>query len=134
MRLRCIAFCGVLLASVASLAQTGPGDVVVDVPFAFSAAGQSLPAGHYVVKSIDDSHIRIFNSQALELYLPTKGAIRSTSEGTKLEFHRYGDMYFLSSVWIRGSQTGRELFRSKAEKELAGRNPEVELAVVRPAK
>jgi hypothetical protein len=135
MRLFRIALCGALLASAAAtMGQTRLGDVVVDVPFAFVAGKQALPAGHYIVAAIDDAHLKIFNSTMTGLYLSTHGALRTTSDGSKLEFHRYGDTYFLSAVWVTGNTTGRELFRSRAERELADRKAEMELAVVRPEK
>jgi hypothetical protein len=34
-----------------------------------------------------------------------------------LVFHRYGDQYFLFQVWPAGEQTGRQFFKSKAERE-----------------
>jgi hypothetical protein len=34
-------------------------------------------------------------------------------------FNRYGDQYFLSQVWIAGSDTGRDLFQSRNERSLA---------------
>jgi len=37
----------------------------------------------------------------------------------KLIFHRYGDRYFLSQMWMPGNPTGRELPPSKAELETA---------------
>jgi hypothetical protein len=132
MRLFRIVLCGALLAAAsAAMAQTRIGDVVVDVPFAFNVAGQALPAGHYIVAAVGDN-IRIFNSQTSGLYAPTHGAMRTASDGTKLVFHRYGDTYFLSAVWVTGNTTGRELFRSRAERDLATRNAEMQLAVVRP--
>ena len=94
-------------------------------------AGQSLPAGHYIVAG-RAIHIRIFNSQSSGLFVPTHGAMRTDSDGTKLVFHRYGDTYFLSEVWVTGTTTGRQLFRSRAERELAARNAEMQLAVIRP--
>ena len=126
-----IALCIAVLTS-AVVSQTSPGDMVVNVPFAFVASGQRLPAGHYIVKAVDDGRIRIFNSQNVGLYLSTHAARRSKPEGTKLVFHRYGEEYFLSSLWINGNQTGRELFHSKAEMELARRNTSVQVAEVHP--
>jgi len=113
------------------MGQTRIGDVVVDVPFAFSVAGHSLPAGHYIVAPVGDN-IKIFNSQTSGLYVPTHSTIRTASDGTKLVFHRYGDTYFLSAVWVAGNTAGREMFRSRAERELGARNAEMQLAVVRP--
>ena len=130
-----IASCTALLAAAsATMGQTKPGDMIVDVPFAFVVDGQALPAGHYIVAATGDDHVRIFNSQTTGLYVPTHGASRTNSDGSKLVFHRYGDTYFLSAVWVTGNTTGRELFRSSAERELADHKTEMELAVVRPGK
>lgn len=132
MKLSRIVLCGAVLAAASvALSQTRVGDVTVDVPFAFSVAEQTLPAGHYIVAPMGDT-IRIFNSQARGLYVPTHSAMRTASDGTKLVFHRYGDTYFLSEVWVTGDTTGRQLFRSRAERESAARKAEMELAVVRP--
>jgi hypothetical protein len=112
--------------------QASPGDVVVEVPFAFNVAGQQLPAGHYIVTS-QDGFIRIFSASKQGLFVPTHTAVRAASEQSKLVFHRYGDTYFLSCVWVKGTTTGKELYPSRAEREVAARQAEMELAVVRPA-
>lgn len=124
----------IVLCAAASVAfgQTSPGDVVVDVPFAFSVADQSLPAGHYIVAAHNDL-IRIFNAHIRGVYISTHSAIRQTTDGSKLVFHRYGSSYFLSSVWVTGNNIGKELFRSRAERELSAQQAEMEMAVVRPA-
>lgn len=129
-----IALCAALLAAASvAVGQTKPGDIVVDVPFPFVAGGQMLSAGHYIVAAMDDT-VRIFNSQTTGLYVPTHSASRNSSDGTKLVFHRYGDTYFLSAMWIGANAIGRELPRSKAERALADRTAEMELAEVRPGK
>ena len=107
---------------------------MVDVPFAFSVAGQTLPSGHYMVAAAGTDLIRIFRGQTRGLFVPTHTGMRSKSDGSKLVFHRYGGTYFLSSVWTTGDRFGKELFRSSAERELAAHQAEMELAVVRPAK
>ena len=126
----CIALLG---GTLAGAAQTKPGDLWVEVPFAFFVAGQELPAGQYVVTPQGDACIRIFNSQKRGIYVLTHRSRRIASEESKLVFHRYGDTYFLSGVWLTGNTSGRELFPSRAERELANRKAEMELAVVRPA-
>jgi hypothetical protein len=135
MKLFRIVFCVALLAAMgAAMAQTREGDVVVDVPFAFSVGGQTLPAGHYVVAAAGTDLVRIFSRQTSGLFVPTHSGMRGKSDGSKLVFHRYGDTYFLSSVWVTGNTSGKELFRSPAERELEAHRAEMELAVVRPAK
>jgi hypothetical protein len=133
MRVFRIAFCAAVFAAMGvALGQTSPGDVVVDVPFAFVVAGQQLPAGHYIVAEKDD-FIRIFNANKQSAFVPTHAAVRTASNESKLVFHHYGDAYFLSSVWVKGNPTGKELYRSRAERELAAHQAEMELAVVHGA-
>src|SRR5215469_811410 len=133
MKLLRIAFCAALCVLTAgAFSQTSPGDVVVDVPFAFSVAGKKLPAGHYIVKQQQPGMIRIFSQQNKGLFVATHGALRSKEEGSKLVFHRYGDSYFLSSVWVTGNKEGKELVPSPAERELKAHAAEMEMAVVRP--
>jgi len=133
MKLFRIAFCAAMFAlTVGAIGQTSAGDLVVDVPFAFSAAGQKFPAGHYIVKQRTDM-IRILGNNHQSLFVPTHAALRTQVEGSKLVFHRYGDSYFLSSLWITGNTSGKELYPSKAEREIKARQTEMEMAVVRPA-
>ena len=125
-----------LLALVSTMfAQTSPGDVVADVPFAFTVAGETFPAGRYIVKPADEHSVRIFRPQTTGIFVPTHASVKTTSDETKLVFHRYGDSYFLAEVW-NGGGIGKELFRSKAEKEiiarLNGSRPKAEVAVLRP--
>lgn len=132
MRLFRIALYAALLVAVsASIAQTSRGDTVVDIPFNFVAGGQALPAGHYIVHTVDDGALRISNGKA-GAYLVTHAATRDSSDGSKLVFHRFGSTYFLSSVWAQGRETGQEVGRSRAEREMESRSAEMELAVVRP--
>jgi hypothetical protein len=95
--------------------------------------GQTLPAGHYVVVAAGDYHVRISTPRA-GLYVLTQGASRTDRSSCNLVFHRYGDTYFLSAVWVTGNRSGRELARSRAERDLAGHQAELELALVSPGK
>ena len=122
----------VCMLALVAIAQISPGDVVADVPFAFSVAGETFPAGHYIVSQKNEM-LRIFNHQIRGVYVPVHPALRTKSDGSKLVFHRYGDRYFLSAVWVTGNSTGEELFPSNAEHELKARRVEMQMAVVRPA-
>jgi len=110
---RILVSAALLLLTLGATGQT-TSDVVVDVPFAFFANAERLPAGHYIVSQKTDM-IRIFNYQSQGLYVPTHLALRTNAQGSKLVFHRYGETYFLSSIWTTGSNSGKELFPSSAE-------------------
>jgi hypothetical protein len=132
MKLVRIVLCTAMLAAaLTAMSQTRSGSVIVDVPFAFVVNGRTLPAGHYIVTATGDYNIRI-SSQKAGVNLITHSAWRRDSDGTKLVFHRYGDTYFLSAVWVAGNTSGRELARSRAERDLANHKTELELAAVSP--
>jgi hypothetical protein len=111
-----------LLAACAGFAQTKPGDIVADIPFPFTVATQTLPAGHYVLSPADDSTLGIHDAKNQGVFVPTRYAQRSSQDNScKLVFHRYGDEYFLAELWIGGRTTGRELYASRAERELVAK-------------
>ena len=121
-----------LLALVSTMfAQTSPGDVVADVPFAFTVAGETFPAGRYIVKPADEHSVRIFRPQTTGIFVPTHASVKTTSDETKLVFHRYGSTYFLRAVWLKGNPNGRELFPSAAERKMSQHKAEMEIAQVR---
>jgi hypothetical protein len=120
-----------LLAASVSFAQTKPGDFVAAIPFAFVAAGRTLPPGHYVVNNLDD-HLWIHDPQNHSFFVLVHSAQRPAHDNTsKMVFHSYGDVYFLSEVWVGGNSIGRVLFPSRAEKKLLESGNERQIAVVR---
>jgi len=129
-RFRIALYVAVLLAAV-SMAQTKRGDVMADIPFPFVVAGQTLPAGHYILSPATDSALRIQGSAHQGTFVPTNITQRSASDSScKVVFHRYGDSYFLSQIWVTGEARGRELIRSRAERELAAKTAAMENTVV----
>jgi len=121
-----------LLAASTSFAQTKEGDTIADVPFGFVADGHNLPPGHYIVSRVNEFTLRIYNGPDHSVLVNTNKAQRSSNESaSKLVFHRYGDTYFLSEVWVGSNPIGRELPPSRHERELAARTAEREIAVVR---
>lgn len=95
-----------------------------DVPFEFIVNGSTLPAGQYSIQSfgaVDGKTLLVRNDEANQN--ATVNAIgvesRKTAKETKLVFHRYGNRYFLSEVWIAGNDRGHALPKSHREEELA---------------
>src|SRR5258708_32078837 len=109
----------VLGAAAAAFAQT-PNIVKADVPFEFTVAATTMPAGHYVIYA---------GAAALSLHAVDIGknamvqgiGARSldSQKESRLVFHRYGDQYFLYQVWTAGLNAGREVPPSKRERSLA---------------
>lgn len=115
----------VLLATVASTQAQSLGGTRIraDIPFDFNISETKLPAGKYslgrAVNQSDDLIVSINDiegrSKAIRL---TNAVFRSRPNGKALlVFHRYGDQYFLFQVWPAGATTGRELRKSKSERE-----------------
>lgn len=130
-RFRIALYCALLLVAPFSIAQTKHGDVVANVPFTFVVGGQTLPPGHYIISPVSDSSMRIQGPAHQGLFVPTNAAQRVASDKTcKLVFHRYGDSYFLSQIWVAGNARGRELLRSRAERELTTKKAARENTVV----
>jgi hypothetical protein len=102
--------------------------MLVNIPFEFTAGQMTLPAGEYrVQKAIQGSSVLLIQraDRSAQALAPSFAAETNERQAkSKLVFHRYGDRYFLSQVWIAGSSRGRELPKSAKEKEqaLAGRN------------
>jgi len=76
--------------------------VIVDIPFEFSVAGKTLPAGNYRVSRVNDWNdrallIRSFENGASIMIFSdyTQSASR---ENTKLTFKQVGDEHFLSAI------------------------------------
>lgn len=112
---------GVLGVALLTVSAWGAGrELTVEVPFAFNAAEESLPAGSYVVqlrgqvlaiKSDDGGKNTVLN-------VVTRLARKSSSDsnGSNLVFDKVGGERFLSEVWlsdgdgflVRGTQEDHE--------------------------
>ena len=81
-----------------------------------------FPAGRYLIRCGPNNMISVESTTGDSLAINmTIGELRgqATDRG-KLIFHKYGDEYFLSDVWLARSESGRKLLPSRAEKELRG--------------
>ena len=111
------------LAATAIHAQSA-SNLSVTIPFAFTVADQTLPAGEYhVARSMDSGQavIQIRNREnGKSLYLPLTHAVqgKGIQEESKVVFNKYGDQYFLSQVWTAGRAQGEELNTTSRERAL----------------
>jgi hypothetical protein len=112
---------GLMLASSAAYAQTV--NVKVNIPFKFVVRDATLPSGEYTIETLGmaSNAISIRNSsqKAQSLTLSNRCESLKASAQTKLVFHRYGNRYFLSQIWVAGDNAGRELTKSRQEDEVA---------------
>lgn len=125
--MRTLRFCGLVLFLVVLMAGTTHAqqmDVLmkIDVPFEFIAGGKTLPAGTYEVMGSSLHNFiwlrnRTADRMAIERTIPVQG--KTTARRSTLVFNRYGNTHFLSRVAIYGNETGRQLIRSRLERELS---------------
>jgi hypothetical protein len=109
--------------------------VVAQVPFAFVAGNQVIPAGRCIVRSatMDARTVLIDNLSAGQgLYTPAIPVDSATSaDAYSLIFHKQGDQYFLRGIKVASTRTAYELPESKAEAEMTAKNgPATEETVV----
>ena len=121
---RAIALSGllVLLTFTSALAQSDR-QTIIHIPFNFTVGEKVFSAGEYVIApNRKDSStvwvIRHKDGSGATFVLTRPVYSVDPQEKTKLVFHRYEDLYFLSEVWTAGSETGREIQISDREKTL----------------
>lgn len=121
---RAIALSGllVLLTFTSALAQSDR-QTIIHIPFNFTVGEKVFSAGEYVIApNRKDSStvwvIRHKDGSGATFVLTRPVYSVDPQEKTKLVFHRYEDLYFLTEVWSAGSETGREIQISDREKTL----------------
>jgi hypothetical protein len=112
------------LTALASTRVAQAQDLVVTVPFDFAAGSANLPAGDYSVRAgLPNTHAIVLinrNDTSASMIVMTNAAQSAAPQvQSKLVFNRYGDRYFLSQIWVAGSETGKQLPKSSREKEIA---------------
>ena len=103
-----------------------------DVLNAYKGADRGILPGRYAVARMAEGVLRITTPDGKGVAVPVHSTLGKGPEGSgKVVFHRYGNSYFLSEVWTPGSDIGKQVFRSKAEKEVEMRQGRSEIAVLR---
>lgn len=114
---------GLVVVSANAQEEVGVG---VQIPFNFDVAGKMYQSGHYTI--FPSSHrIKIADADGkiVALLLANALSVRSVGKKGEIVFHCYGDRCFLAEVWSPTREDGLQLFRSKAEVDLAkGENPQ----------
>ncbi len=112
----------VLLTFSAALGQSDR-QTIIHIPFNFTAGEKAFPAGKYVIeRNRKDSDlvwvIRRKDNVGKAVLLTRPVRANETQQETRLVFHQYGDLYFLSGFWTAGDATGREIQISNREKAI----------------
>jgi hypothetical protein len=92
-----------------------------NIPFDFSVGNKILPAGVYTVAPTTTPGLLLIRREdgRTGALIQTQGVqARREQDKTKLVFRRYGDHYFLAQLWTAGDSNGRELWKSRTERDL----------------
>lgn len=122
--LRFLAILG-LLAPVMFITHASAQDkeLVVNIPFNFTACTEQMPAGKYKVIPVTSANPRLLlvrglDNRSAEIICAHDVQSAKPSTSGKLIFNRYGDQYFLSELWYAGNITGVQVYRSEKEEAL----------------
>lgn len=102
-------------------AQTSTTDRA-NIPFAFHVGDSVLPPGEYrVTYDAQNGMTMLANQDTRKTVFLLTNAVGNGEpvESGRLEFHRYGDNYFLARIWSANYDSGREVNESRAEREMA---------------
>jgi len=120
---RAIALSGLLVLLTFSSALGQSDRTIIHIPFNFTVGEKAFSAGKYIIeRNKKDSDtvwvIRHKDNSGKAMLLTRPVRANDTQEETRLVFHRYDDLYFLTEFWTVGSATGREIQISNREKAL----------------
>ena len=122
------------VASVSARAQAS-SPLLANIPFQFVVGDQTLPAGEYRIERMLSGNPKVLlirgnDGSAHRTVMTMEVLANGWQAESKLIFNRYGNHYFLSQIWTQGDNSGRELFKSQRESELAGKQAKREVAVL----
>ena len=108
------------LACTALHAQTV--DLLANIPFDFHTGDKLLPAGKYLIHA-DGSvvFLRTADGNPASIFLTFGATAFNGVRKSGLDFDRYGDEYFLTTIWNSFNQNGRAVPKTARQKELAAR-------------
>jgi len=111
-------------------AMSGKG--TAEVPFDFQIQNRVLPAGMYSLTHSNTDGILYIRNEGTGESIAFLAPLRkwAKADAPKLTFNRYGDRYFLSTIWF-GGEDGCGLVKSRQEKEVSGDGKPGVLASIR---
>jgi hypothetical protein len=126
--------------AVAAQAQTSGSrtQLIASIPFEFSVAGKTLPAGDYTVKQINPSSdhavLQLRDKNGNSAMVQMNNVIGTARESARLVFNCYGSQHYFSQAWTSADANGLEAARGRAERqanEIAGMKVKSESVALR---
>jgi hypothetical protein len=112
------------MTAVVSNAQSHSQKLRANIPFEFVVGDKTLAAGDYTVGAITSTSsegilVRSADGRHSAIRLTNTVQAKAPQNRAMLTFRRYGSSYYLAQIWTPGSAEGREMVRSKAERDAA---------------
>ena len=111
-----------VLCAIPTMAQIA-NKVTFDAPSAFYAGNAKMPAGSYTVTQQDaDGSLLLIEdvSGSHSAFVEYVVAPSNTPHAqTDVTFNKYGNVDFISAIWIQGRNSEMQILPSKAEKNAA---------------
>jgi hypothetical protein len=113
------------ILAVASVHAQSSREQTANIPFSFTVADKTFPAGEYIIQRLNPSSdkaaiaVKSADGHMNKIVLTTPVQAAKMRENAKLVFNHYGDQYFLAQVWTPADNTGLEVPQSKSERTLA---------------
>ena len=113
-----------LLAATAATQGQTTRQAIFNVPFQFTAGGESLPAGEYIIRRADQAGLAYFIQRrdgraAAAVSVKNTSGAKPAGGQARLTFNVYGGQYFLTQAQPEKYGVSVEFQRSRAERELA---------------
>lgn len=100
------------------------GDLEVTIPFQFHAGDAKLPAGKYIIHTLDNTDLTIMeisseDGSASALFEVHDTEANSTPAKSELIFNRYGNRYFLAKLFDEANPNRSAVTVSRYEKRVS---------------
>lgn len=111
-----------VLCAIPSMAQIA-NSVTFDAPSVFYAGNAKMPAGSYRVTqpNADDSLLLLETADGSHSVFVEYEIVSSETRHAQSDvtFNKYGNVDFLSAIWIEGRKSGMQILPSKVEQNAA---------------
>jgi hypothetical protein len=95
------------------------GGVQAKIPFNFTVAGKTFPAGAYTMIVVSHQvNIRDADGRKIAMVLANEISGQSVGANGQIIFHCYSEHCFLSEVWSPRHENGLQLFTPRSEADL----------------
>ena len=93
----------------------------VNIPFNFTIDDVRMPAGEYNISSSSERVVTIqqVGGHETKTTMTNNGSSTKSDGRAKLDFHKYGNAYFLAAAWLPNSDHAREFYASPNEIQVA---------------